>query len=62
LNSERLKLAAAEIPSSLDRESRTEIRMAILESFVFGFRRVMLVGAGLALFGSLLAWLTIRSR
>jgi EmrB/QacA subfamily drug resistance transporter len=62
LNTERLKLAAAEIPSGLDEESRTEIRMAILESFVFGFRRVMLVGAGLALFGSLLSWLTIRSR
>jgi EmrB/QacA subfamily drug resistance transporter len=62
LKNERLKLAAAEIPASLDAESRVAIRMAILESFVFGFRRVMLVGAGLALFGSLLAWLAIRSK
>jgi MFS family permease len=62
LNTERLKLAAAEIPPTLPEETRVAVRMAILESFVFGFRRVMLVGAGLALFGSLLAWLAIRSR
>jgi EmrB/QacA subfamily drug resistance transporter len=61
LNAERLKLAAAEMPTSLNEESRSTIRTAILESFVFGFRRVMLVGAALALFGSLLAWLAIRS-
>jgi EmrB/QacA subfamily drug resistance transporter len=62
LNTERLKLAAAEIPTSLNEETRLAIRKTIKECFVFGFRRVMLVGAGLALFGSLLAWLTIRRR
>jgi hypothetical protein len=50
------------MPTSLNEESRSAIRTAILESFVFGFRRVMLVGAALALFGSLLAWLAIRGR
>jgi EmrB/QacA subfamily drug resistance transporter len=62
LNTERLKLAAAEIPTSLNEETRLAIRKTIKECFVFGFRRVMLAGAGLALFGSLLAWLTIRGR
>ena len=62
LNTERLKLAAAEIPTSLNEETRLAIRTTIAECFVFGFRRVMLVGAGLALFGSLFAWLTIRGR
>ena len=62
LNTERLKLAAAEIPRSVSEETRVAIRQAIDECFVFGFRRVMLVGAGLALAGSVLAWLTIRSR
>ncbi|MDX6445840.1 MAG: hypothetical protein QOH71_2914 [Blastocatellia bacterium] len=62
LNTERLKLAAAEIPTSLNEETRLAIRKTIKECFVFGFRRVMLAGAGLALFGSLLAWLTIRRR
>jgi len=62
LNAERLKLAAAEIPRSLNEETRVTIKQAINECFVFGFRRVMLVGAVLALSGSLLAWLTIRGR
>jgi hypothetical protein len=62
LNAERLKLAAAEIPRSLNEETRVTIKQAINECFVFGFRRVMLVGALLALSGSLLAWLTIRGR
>lgn len=60
LNGERIKLAAAEIPTGLNEEVRVTVRNAIRECFVFGFRRVMLVGAGLALAGSALAWLTIR--
>jgi EmrB/QacA subfamily drug resistance transporter len=60
LNAERLKLAAAEIPRSLNEETRGAIKQAINECFVSGFRRVMLVGAVLALSGSVLAWLTIR--
>jgi EmrB/QacA subfamily drug resistance transporter len=62
LNTERLKLAAAEIPTGLDEQTRVAIRKTIDECFVFGFRRVMLVGAALALAGSVLAWLTIRSK
>jgi EmrB/QacA subfamily drug resistance transporter len=62
LNAERLKLAAAGIPRSLNEETRATIKQAINECFVFGFRRVMLVGAALALAGSALAWLTIRGR
>lgn len=62
LNTERLKLAAAEIPTSVSKESRVIIRQTIEECFIFGFRRVMLVGAALALAGSVFAWLTIRSR
>jgi EmrB/QacA subfamily drug resistance transporter len=62
LNAERLKLAAAEIPESINEETRVAIKEAIDECFVFGFRRVMLVGAALALGGSVLAWLMIRGR
>jgi EmrB/QacA subfamily drug resistance transporter len=59
---ERNKLAAAEIPSEASEEMRQTIKQAINECFVFGFRRVMLVGAALALAGSLVAWLMIRDR
>jgi len=62
LNGERLKLAAAEIPDSINEETRAAIKQAIDECFVFGFRRVMLMGAALALAGSALAWLMIRGR
>jgi EmrB/QacA subfamily drug resistance transporter len=62
LNAERLKLAAVEIPSNVSSEQRELVRNAINECFVFGFRRVMLVGAVLALAGSVLAWLVIRKQ
>jgi len=61
LNAERIKLAAAEIPTA-DAATRAAIKQAIDECFVSGFRRVMLVGAVLALAGSVLAWLLIRDR
>ena len=61
LDAERIRLAAAEIPTGLNEEMRVTVRNAINECFVFGFRCVMLVGAALALAGSVLAWLTIRA-
>jgi EmrB/QacA subfamily drug resistance transporter len=61
VNNQRLKLAAAEIPSAPE-PTRSAIRQAIDECFVSGFRRVMLVGCGLALASSLMAWLIIRNR
>jgi EmrB/QacA subfamily drug resistance transporter len=62
LNTERIKLAAADIPHNVDEETRKSIKLTINEAFVYGFRCVMLVGAGLALMGSLTAWLLIGSR
>jgi len=59
VNSQRIKLAAAEIPSAAE-PMRAAIKQAIDECFVCGFRRVMLVGCGLALASSLMAWLIIR--
>jgi EmrB/QacA subfamily drug resistance transporter len=62
LNTERIKLAAAEIPRGVNEETRIALRQAINECFVSGFRRVMLVGASLALAGAAIAWLMIRGR
>ena len=45
-----------------DGETRAALKRAINECFVSGFRRVMLVGAVLALTSSLIAWLLIRSK
>src|SRR6266478_2846331 len=61
INSQRIKLAAAEIPPVAE-PIQAAIKQAIDECFVSGFRRVMLFGCGLALASSLMAWLIIRSR
>jgi len=61
VNSQRIKLAAAEIPPVAE-PIQAAIKQAIDECFVSGFRRVMLFGCGLALASSLMAWLIIRSR
>ncbi len=60
MNEQRFKLAAAEVPATVDQTTRQIIETAIDECFVSGFRRVMLVGAALALASSLMAWLLIR--
>ena len=60
LDAERVKLAGAEVPEGLASEMRIVLRRAIEESFVAGFRRVMLVAALLALLSALVAGLLIR--
>ena len=61
MDNQRIKLAAIEIPTTADEASRTSIKHAVDECFVTGFRRVMIVGAALALASSLIALLLIRS-
>jgi len=48
LQTQSIKLAAIDIPQNLNAETRHVIRRAIDESFVSGFRWVMMIGAGLA--------------
>jgi MFS transporter len=60
LDGQRMRLAAIEIPPTVDERTRQVIDRAIDECFVAGFRRVMIVGAVLALVSSLTAWLVIR--
>jgi len=62
LNGQRVKLAAAELPSSIDQATRDVVKQAIDECFVSGFRWVMLCGAAFALASSLIAFLIIRAR
>lgn len=62
LDDQRINLAAAEIPKRVDALNAANINRAIDECFVFGFRRVMLLGAVLAAASSLIALLVIRAR
>ena len=57
-----MKLAAIEIPQTVDSRLREEIRRAIDESFVAGFRVVMFVAAGLALLSAVTAKLLIEDK
>jgi hypothetical protein len=59
IDGQRIKLAAAEVPAEIDSDARAMIKQAINESFVAGFRLVMLVASGLALASAACAMLLI---
>lgn len=58
---QRSKLAGAEIPEALSPAVQATLKQAIDESFVAGFRRVMVIAVALALLSSLVAWLFIEA-
>jgi len=59
LNSQREKLAGAALPSDVAEVDTAQLKRAIGESFVAGFRWIMLLGAGLALLSALAALLLL---
>jgi hypothetical protein len=58
LESNYTKLAALEIPASLD---SAEIKASIDDAFVYSFRLVMLICAGLAVASAVQAWWLIEA-
>jgi EmrB/QacA subfamily drug resistance transporter len=56
MDQQRTRLAGAEIPSSVEGEMRAALTQAVYESFIFGFRVVMLAAAALALVSALVAF------
>jgi EmrB/QacA subfamily drug resistance transporter len=61
LQSQSVKLAAIDIPQNLNPETRRAIRRAIDESFVSGFRWVMVIGAALAAASTVIAVVWIEA-
>ncbi len=59
VQSNEVKLAGMPVPAGLTSDTEAEVRHSIAEAFVFGFRVVMLICAGLSVAGSALAWLMI---
>jgi len=57
---QRVKLAGLELPSSVDPATQDTVKRAVADSFVFGFRIVILTSAALALASGGSAWLLIR--
>jgi EmrB/QacA subfamily drug resistance transporter len=62
LDEQRVRLAGAELPSSIDERTRAALQQEIDESFVFGFRVVMLTAAGLALVSAVVAFTVIENK
>jgi MFS family permease len=62
VDEQRVRLAGAELPLTIDEQTRTALQQAIKESFVFGFRVVMLTAAGLALVSAVVAFTVIEKK
>lgn len=62
ISAQRNRLAAAEVPAELSGETRAAVRQAIAESFVAGFRAVLLLAAALAVAGTTSAALLIQPK
>ncbi len=60
LQANEIKLAGLQIPAGLSPSMKNTISALIGEAFVFGFRVVMLICAGLSLASTAVAWLMIR--
>jgi EmrB/QacA subfamily drug resistance transporter len=56
---QRIKLAAAEVPSNVDPGTTRQLQLAVDQSFVSSFRVVMLVGAAMAFSASACAFFAI---
>jgi predicted MFS family arabinose efflux permease len=59
LRADVIKLAGLQVPAGLNLSTTTAIRESIREAFVFGFRIVVLICAGLSLASVGVAWLMI---
>jgi EmrB/QacA subfamily drug resistance transporter len=59
LQGDEIKLAGLQVPAGLDPSTKTAIKESIGEAFVFGFRIVMVICAGLSLASAAVAWLMI---
>ena len=57
---QRVKLAALEVPPNTDSATLEKIKVAIAESFVSGFRKIMFASAALAVASGASSWFFIR--
>jgi EmrB/QacA subfamily drug resistance transporter len=62
IDEQRIKLAGATLPADITESQRAQLQDAIDESFVAGFRLMMLTAAGLALASAASAWLMVEGK
>ena len=56
---QRVKLAGLQVPETADAGTQAQMKQAVADSFVFGFRLIMWISAALALASALSSWLLI---
>ncbi|HKP13689.1 MAG TPA: MFS transporter [Blastocatellia bacterium] len=61
LKAQANRLATISIPEPLEADTKQAVKLAIEESFVRGFRVIVLIAAALALLSALCAWLLIKA-
>ena len=59
IQSNEIKLAGLQLPFGLNADTAAVIRASVSQAFVFGFRLVMLICAGLSMISAAFAWLMI---
>jgi len=62
IQSDEIKLAALPVPAGIDPSMATAIQTSIERAFVFAFRLIMLVCAGLSVLSAAFAWRMIANR
>jgi hypothetical protein len=62
IKTEEIKLAGLQVPAGLNPDAADIIRQSIGTAFVFGFRIIMLICAGLSLAGGAIAWRMIPAQ
>jgi len=62
VQSNQIKLAGLGLPPGLDAQTTALLRASISHAFVFGFRIVMLICAGLCVASAVVAWLMIPAK
>jgi predicted MFS family arabinose efflux permease len=62
VQAEEIKLAGLQVPTGLSPGARDAIKESIGNSFVFGFRIIMLICASLSATSAAVAWRVIRNR
>ena len=62
LQTNEIKLAGLQVPDELNSGTKAAIKESVGESFVFGFRIVMSICAGLSLASAAVAWLMISQK
>ena len=59
LRMQEIKLAGLQVPAGLDASTTAAIRRLVGDAFVFGFRIIMLICAGLSVASTMIVWFMI---